>query len=348
MAAMQEIDPSIRFEIFTHVPCWFFQTSLAGAFGYHALLTDIGLVQKTSLLADLPATLQRLDDFLPFERCTIADLAGQLHTLECALVMCDIAPMGIAVAKEAGIPSILIENFTWDWIYQEYTAGSNGIVKYINYLQALFTTADYHIQTEPVCVPRSADLTTQPVSRKCTTSAVEIRTQLAIPHEAHVVLLTMGGIPAQYTFLPQLAEQQGIFFVVPGGSSSVQTRGNILLLPQQTPVFHPDLVNACDAVVGKAGYSTVAEVYHAGIPFGYIARQDFRESPVLVTYMAQHMQGIAIPETSFHHGNWLARLPELLALPRQHRSGPNGADQAARFTYQLLHGPDVLTGTTSR
>ena len=31
-------------------------------------------------------------------------------------------------------------------------------------------------------------------------------------------------------------------------------------------VFHPDLVNASDAVIGKAGYNTLAEVFYAGTP----------------------------------------------------------------------------------
>jgi UDP:flavonoid glycosyltransferase YjiC (YdhE family) len=338
MAAMQEIDSTIRFEIFTRVPRWFFEDSLAGGFGYHAVLTDIGLVQKTSLLADLPATLRRLQAFLPFDQARIIGLARRLHTMQCALVLCDIAPMGIAVAKEAGLPSVLIENFTWDWIYHEYAASNSRIVFYINYLQELFAKADYHLQIEPVCSYRAADLITRPVSRKITTLAAQMRDRLAIPHGVKAIMITMGGIPGHYTFVSQLAHQPESFFVIPGAASEVQRRGNVLLLPHHSAFFHPDLVNACDAVIGKAGYSTVAEVYYAGIPFGYVTRQAFRESPILAAYIAQHMQGVAISQSRFHDGSWLAHLPELLALPRLHRHEPNGADQVARFICQLLHG----------
>jgi len=34
------------------------------------------------------------------------------------LSICEIAPMGILVAKETRVPAILVDNFTWDWIYQ--------------------------------------------------------------------------------------------------------------------------------------------------------------------------------------------------------------------------------------
>ena len=114
--AIYEIETSIRFEIFTRVPSWFFQDSLSAPFTYHSLLTDIGMVQKTPLREDLGKTIQHLDDFLPFEPTLINYLARQLNRLKCELVICDIAPMGIVAAQHAAIPSVLVENFTWDWV----------------------------------------------------------------------------------------------------------------------------------------------------------------------------------------------------------------------------------------
>ncbi|NIO06707.1 MAG: hypothetical protein GTO40_01480, partial [Deltaproteobacteria bacterium] len=75
MAAIQQRTPKVRFEIFTQVPRWFFQDSLSEPFGYHPLLTDIGLAQKTALSEDIPETLNRLDDLLPFDAPLIQDLA---------------------------------------------------------------------------------------------------------------------------------------------------------------------------------------------------------------------------------------------------------------------------------
>ena len=66
MEAIHQRRPDTRFEVFTLVPAWFLADSLTAPFSYHPLLTDIGLVQKNSLIEDLPQTLRRLDDFLPF------------------------------------------------------------------------------------------------------------------------------------------------------------------------------------------------------------------------------------------------------------------------------------------
>jgi hypothetical protein len=146
MEALRALDPAFQFEIYTQVPEWFFQNSLSGAFRYHALLTDVGLTQKNSLVEDLPATLARLSQLFPFDRTVIQTLAEQVVAQGCRLVLCDIAPMGIAVAQAAGLPSLLVENFTWDWIYEGYPAYRQPLQPYIDYLRELFAAADYHIQ----------------------------------------------------------------------------------------------------------------------------------------------------------------------------------------------------------
>lgn len=345
MAAIHELDPALRFEIFTQVPGWFFEDSATGAFGYHALLTDIGLVQRTPLVEDLPATLKRLEGFLPFDARQIRDVARQIDRLGCQLIVCDIAPMGIAVSFELGIPSVLIENFTWDWIYEEYAKYDSRMWPHVTYLRGLFDAADYHVQTEPVCRPGNADLVTMPVSRKIRTPCQQIRRRLGIPSQAKVAMVTMGGIPWHYTFLEKLVSQNGLYFIIPGadkqmqpGTSSPTGAGGLVLLPHRSNFFHPDLVNATDVVIGKAGYSTLAEVYYAGVPYGYIARPNFRESQVLAAYIQEEMSGLPINETDFGSGEWISSLRKLLTLPRIPRQDANGADQVARFVLELVNG----------
>jgi hypothetical protein len=110
----------------------------------------------------------------------------------------------------------------------------------------------------------------------------------------------------------------------------------VVLLSHHSGFFHPDLLNACDAVVGKLGYSTLAEAYQAGIPFGYIQRPRFRESAVLAAYIQAEMRGLEIPAAHFEDGSWLSALPALLALPRIERRGRNGAVEVVEFISQLL------------
>jgi hypothetical protein len=336
MVALQEIDPAIQFDIFTQVPHWFFQDSLVRDVHYYHVCTDIGVVQTTSLHEDLPATVRRLDSFFPCDGALVTTLVALLRSAACTLVLCDIAPLGLVAARAAGVPAVLIENFTWDWIYQGYIQEETRLARHIPYLQNIFATADYHVQMEPVCCPRQPDLTTLPVSRQPQRTRQQTRAQLGLPTQAPAVLLTMGGIPQSYTFLSQLQQHRDTYFVVLGAEACLEQHDNVIVLPYRSTVFPPDLVHACDAIVSKAGYSIVAEAYHAGVPFGYVRRERFREGPVLDAYIAAHMQSITITEPEFHSGAWLSYLPELLALPRQPQRETRGAEQVARFVHRLV------------
>ncbi len=334
--AIWDIDPTVQFEIFTTVPSWFFQESISAPFSWHHLPTDVGLVQKSAFQADLNATVRSLSEFLPFSAVLIAAIAARVKALSCRLIICDIAPMGVLVGKQTGIPSVLVENFTWDWIYRQYSPTDGRFNQYIAYLQSLFEAADYHIKTEPLCSPGEVDLTVSPVSRKEKTSAQKTRAQLGLPAAAKIILITTGGIPQSYGFLERLNRLQNIYFVIPGGGPQMSIRNNLIILPHHSDLYHPDLVNAADAVIGKAGYSTVAEVYHAGVPFGYVTRSNFRESGPLAAFIEREINSISLDEKEFTSGNWVTKAETLLSLARRQRSRSNGADQIGRFIKNMV------------
>ena len=331
MEALAEIHPSIQFDIFTTVPDWFFLQSKTFRFDYHRLQTDIGLVQVTPFQENLPATVQHLKRFLPFDQSQIEALAQKITHLQSELVVCDIAPMGIQVAKAAGVPSVLIENFTWDWIYEGY--GEKALIKFIHYLHSIFNEATCHIQTQPICKPAAADLKAEPASRKTKIPADKIRQTLRLSDSCKVVMITAGGIPKNYEFMDRLKKQTDTHFIIPGTVQTESVQDNLILLPENSAYFHPDLINASDAVIGKVGYGTLAEIYQAGVPFGYCARSHYRESKPLVDFIENNMHGMAISESEFNGGTWADRLKHLLALPRAERNTPNGAHQIAEFIH---------------
>lgn len=294
------------------------------------------MIQESPLRIDFNATLRRLEEFYPPDPAKISRTARLVRARECRLAVCDISPVGILVAKEAGIPSLLVENFTWDWIYRSYMPTFEGFRKHAAYLEEIFATVDYLIQTEPFCAPRNADLCTRPVSRRVRTGPVEVRRKLNIPQEAPVVMITLGGVPAQIPFLDHLKGFPGVYFLIQGGNRVEKRDSKTIVLPYRSSLYHPDLVNASDVVIGKVGYSTLAEVYHAGVTFGYIPRQDFPESRVLVSFIRQEINGILIEEDAFFKGQWLSRLEDLISCSPLNRQGPNGSEEISRFLLGLL------------
>ena len=336
MAAVHKQKPSVRFEIFTTIPELFFEESISGPFHCHSFFTDIGLVQKSAFEEDIRKTAEELDRFLPFSRSIVGNLSSTLVRLNCSLVVCDIAAMGIAAAKKAGIPSMLVENFTWDWIYEGYVDRSPQLAPHISYLGKLFKEADFHIQAEPVCRKNSPDMVVPPVSRKMKIQKKDTMKRLGISPGKKAVLVSSGGVPAEYDFYERLKEQRDIVFIIAGVGTTTISNGNIIRLPHHSGHYHPDLVNAVDAVVGKAGYSTLAEIFHAGIPFGYISRPDFREASVLSAFIEQEMTGLEIKEKDFRTGNWVCHLNDLLEKTDKRRPSENGADLIAAFINELI------------
>ena len=336
MEAVREIDPSIAFDIFTAAPEWLFKETLSDSFHYHHLQTDVGLKQRTPYHEDLPETLSVLDTFFPFKSNQLESVAQTIKEGACKLILCDISPMGIAVGLEAGIPSVLVENFTWDWIYQAYAELEPDFLPHIQFIKNLFAKADFHIQTEPVCAYQNAELRTLPVSRRPRLSASEVRGALGINGSKPVVHITMGGIPQQYAIDEKLKDYPDLAFIISGGSDAFQCDGNVLLLPYHSTFYHPDIIHAADLVIGKAGYSTLAEVYYAGIPFMFVKRPIFRESEVISEFVRTHMHGRDITVEQFEAGSWVDYVPQLLNNPVISRTETTGANQVAEFVCDLL------------
>ena len=331
MNAVMDRYPGVEFDIYTFVPEWFFAESLETGYGYIPFDSDVGVVQLSPLSEDLPATVELLKSSLPFESERVRYLANRIKTAQYGAVFCDIAPLGIAAGQHAGVPVVLVENFTWDWIYSGYLEFEPRFSAYIEPLRKVFQSCDYHIQTRPVCRETESDLIVGPVARKPRTSRTEMRRKFGILKDDPVVLVTMGGIQQTYPALKRLARYTDFTFIVPGSASTVSRDQNLILLPHHHSYYHPDLVQASDAIVGKLGYSTIAEGYHAGIPYGFVPRNHFRETGPLAEFVRTQMNGLEIAPDQFEDGSWATQLPDLLSKRPLLRHETNGADDIAEF-----------------
>ncbi len=331
--------PQVRVELFTATPRWFFELSLDRPFGHHAVATDLGLVQKSSLEEDLRETVRQLRAWVPFRRERLEPLLAAVGERSCDLVVCDVAPIGLEVARRLGLPSLLVENFTWDWIYRAYAREEPALLAVADELEAVFAGAGRRIQTEPVCREVDGALRVAPVSRAPRSPRAAVRRRLDVPDDARLVMVTMGGIEWDYRGIDaQLAAAtaRDRWLVVPGGSRTPRTVGRAVLLPHRSDHYHPDLIHAADAVVGKLGYSTVAEVHAAGVPFGYVPRPTFPESPPVEAWVRSRLPARRIEPGSFASWAWLDDLDPVLELPRNAHPPPDGGDDAARVVLEML------------
>lgn len=335
--ALRDHDPSLELEIVTEVPRWFFEYSLRFDFTYTEFRTDVGLAQSNALDEDIDATCRQLSAFWPPNNAVLADFAERLAARSTDLIVADISPLALAIGEASGIPAVLIENFTWDWIYAHQRGETSCLRPFADAYRRLYRDAPTRtIQATPFCVPREGAIEVAPISRRARRPRAETRDRLAIERHRPAVLLTMGGFSWAYDFQDALTARPEIVFVVPGSADSFQVRGNLRLLPHRSSFFHPDLVAATDAIVGKVGYSTLAEAYAARTRFVYVDRPGFPESPVLSSWLAKRLPTLEITRPAFESGAWLGRIDELLATPRPELPTTSGADEAAQAILDLV------------
>ena len=335
--ALRRRSPGAVFHVFTRVPQWFFSESLAAGFSYHDVETDVGMVQASPLHEDVPATVQRLEQFCDFSDARLAPLVNDIVRTGCQAVICDISPLGIAVAHNAGLPSVLIENFTWDWIYQGYADSDPRMARFADLLRDVFARTSCRVQTEPVCVRVPGTLTVPPLSRAPRTSRTATRTALGVTGDARLVLVSMGGVATEYGFLDSIHRHADTTFLIPSHTAEAVTRReNLILLPWHCELYHPDLVVAADVVVGKLGYSTIAEAYNGGAAFGYLTRDRFRESPPLEQFLRAQMPSVKLDESALVSDDWMAAIEPLFSAPRVPHNPHVAADAIATRISSLI------------
>lgn len=332
--ALGHLRPQLEIEIWSAVPEWFFTDSLDHPTRVHAESTDLGLVQHNALEEDLPETLRQLAEWVPSPEHRVETLLGALRRQQITHLVADISPLGLDVAQAGGYPAALVENFTWDWIYRGYLDAEPAFAPFADRLETSFTTADLRLQVEPFCNPHSGAYHCPPVSRLPRLGRSALRRSLGVPQDAAMVLVTMGGIEWDFSALAAHLGRQGsdYWLVIPGSCQEPHRLGQVVRLPHRSDFYHPDLIHAADAVLGKLGYSTIAEVWSAGLPFAYIPRGRFPESPPLEAWVQEHLPGLRIDPQHFVDGQWLDQLPALLACPRRRRdpARETGALSAAR------------------
>ena len=337
MTALRSRDPEIRFEIFTGTPEWLFLDAGMTNYIYHPGAVDVGLVQKSPMEHDLPKTIKAVEEYLDEVPQRAEMLSEELKRCGVQAVLCDISPLGIMTGKLAGLPVLLFENFTWDWIYEPYIPEHPAFAEINKRYREIFSMADYRMQSEPLCDPDpDADILIPPVSRAPRSSAAELRKQLKIPETNRVGLISMGGIPENLDFAVDCAVPENVTLLLPGTFDRIESIGNKVLLPHHSGFYHPDMVHAADFVIGKAGYSTIGEVCASGAAYGFISRENFRESDVTADFLRKRPNTIEIAQSRFEAFTLDEEIARLLDLGKIAPLPVNGSETAADFILQTL------------
>ncbi|KAJ5050737.1 uncharacterized protein L3040_002608 [Drepanopeziza brunnea f. sp. 'multigermtubi'] len=320
VSALLSASPTTLVTIITTAPSHLFPSSPRVSF--IAQEVDSAIIQPQPYTIDAPASFAKLKTFLastetPEWRAKTADILDQT---QCNLVLAD-APYPVAwtSAREKGIKSVLVSNFSFDSIFEQLLtylpAESRGAeTEMVQKIEKLYATYDYIVRL-PGYIPfpfadkywtveeRARRLIDAPlVFRPPRTSRSNVLKLLGIPEEFHehrVLLVQFGG---------QIVDATGESTVpqLPDGwiclSSTPVEDPRFFTFPKD--VYSPDLVAASNVVLGKIGYGTVSECVGMNKALIYVIRPMFAEEPGLLRYMEENGVCGEISVADYESGNW--------------------------------------------
>jgi L-arabinokinase len=333
--------PDAEVELRTPVPrarfAGLWETAGARALHTHASL-DPGVVQGDSFHHDLEATLAAWTSALASCEALAEQEAAQLRASRTRVVVSDVSPFACLAAHRAGLPVLLLGNFTWDWILEAYLEAEPRLAPVCEELRRLYALAVTYLRLPMSAVPppgpaRVVDLPL--VARRARRPREEVRASLGLGAGDRAVLLCFGGFGARDLSLDALERRR------PDDLRCVWDRElarTPWLLSAATFALHySDLVRAADLVLSKPGFSTIADAVAQRRPLAYVPRDGFRESPLLEGYLeAIDWPALRLPYATLADGSWAAAARAWLDTPRA-RTFPDVAwDGAAHAAREIL------------
>ena len=320
---------SLEIIIFGETPLWFWQLNIPSncSFSLHEQVTDVGLVQLDPFTHNLNLTLDKVDKFISTLNYPNDGLLAKVANFKPNFILCDISVLGIKVGGILGVPSILVENFTWDWIYEPFKSKEKYFGRVIPVFKEIYKQANKRIQCIPICQEIDGTTKINPIYRDLNGNKESTFSKLSLGQENKYILVTTGGISMKHAFnkVPK-----PYFLVVPGDYSKIIIKDGVIYLPMNSDIPFPDLVNSASCVIGKAGYGTIAECWGMNIPFYGVFRKSFRESNVLRNFCRNNLISEEISLAYFISGGWLKSIPDLIdkAKKKDSENKHNGATQA--------------------
>ncbi|MBN1480081.1 hypothetical protein EH223_19210 [candidate division KSB1 bacterium] len=304
-------------EIFfrTQAPKWLFDPLLNERVQYHERELDFGVQQKNSFSADKLGTFQRYARLVENKDKLIEQECEFLSGIEPDIVLSDITPFAFDAADAHGVKAIAVANFSWDWIYAPYLKECPEYEWIIEDIKSSYGKAEQLWR-----IPFYGDMSAFPnrhnvplVGRRSSKSLSEARARVGIPRHSKnkYVLLGLRSTDLEQVDWERVESLRHITFVAV--SREVPLRNCLHIREDQLPFV--DMLNACDAVLSKPGYSIVSEVISNRTPIIYVPRQDFVEDPVLIKGLEEYAVCEELPQSDFYAGQWAEAFDRLFAKP---------------------------------
>lgn len=315
--------PEVRIFIRSAAARWLLERTIRVPFELDERPCDTGVVQIDSLRLDAGETMARAHEFYATFAARAEHEAQLLRARDTRLVIVDAAPLGCEAAALAGVPSVVVSNFTWDWIYSEYTEHLDGAATVIPTIQRAYSRAlaawrlpmhaGFDTVSTVIDVPFVARHADRALSRQ------DVLSRLNLPVDRPVALVSFGGYGAKGLELDALDCLDAWTVVLTGASDEGRDPGRVRIVADadvyDASLRYADLVAAADAVVTKPGYGIISECVANTTAMVYTSRGRFAEYDVLVREMPRYLRCAHLDQTSLLAGRWRGALDAAVNAP---------------------------------
>jgi hypothetical protein len=249
-------------------------------------------------------------------------------------VLGDIPPLAFAAAGAAGLQSIALANFSWDWIYGHLSVREPALAAAAAHAREAYGRAGLLLRLpfagELSAFARVEDLPL--VARRPAVEKAEARRRLGLD-AGPAVLLSFGGIGLPGLDPAAFAGLGAYQFVLTSSIGEGPVPRNLRRLDgadlRAAGLGYADLVGAVDVVVTKPGYGIVTDCIGAHTRLVYTDRGDFPEYPVMVAEMARYLPAVFVSNEEVREGRIADALDAVMRLPFPEPPRIDGAAVAA-------------------
>ena len=336
--------PELKIILRSTVPRWFLEASLRVPVDIQTADVDTGVVQIDSLRIDEEQTARIASAFYESWDARVELEAAVLRTIACEVVVGDIPPLAFAAAERAGIPSVALGNFTWDWIYAGYPQFERIAPDVVPTIGAAYSRATLALR-----LPMHGGFDTMTevvediphIARRSARGREAARRLLGASTAETVVLASFGGFGLMLDYENVARANPFRLIVTEQESAHPANAPNLVRLSREDMsrrgLRYEDLVAASDVVVSKPGYGIVSECIANGAALLYTTRGRFAEQDVFIGEMPQALRCFALPHEDLLSGRWRDAVAALLAQDAPSGLPPtDGAAVAAAAILRLL------------
>jgi hypothetical protein len=256
-----------------------------------------------------------------------------------ALVVADAPPLACLAAFRAGVPSVVVANFTWDWIYEAYAEQLGAAPHLLPTIRDAYAKA-YGGWRLPMhggfgAVDTIVDVPF--VARRARHESAVVRQALHLPAARPLALVSFGGFGLRSIDYFNLDCGDEFNVVLTHGDSDLPALPRAIHIVGESSLYdagftYEDLVGAVDVVVSKPGYGIISECIANHTAFVYTERGRFAEYEVLVREMPRFLRSAYIPQQDLLGGRWRDALRRVMSMPEPlERPATNGAQVIAEM-----------------